>query len=171
MSEIHARTILFLGMILLAGCVQVDPVALDGLDDAGAGSRIDGAGSSWTRPRQGWRHDDVLAREISLPRVASYDRLPVDKLAEIRRDMTQAELIALLGPPIREDVEVQNVDSGGNDYNAAVLTWRYMDQRHASHPLLRELEVRLAWVDYHRPLPRRPEVMGPDWVVMSWDLY
>ena len=85
--------------------------------------------------------------------------------------MTKKELFSLLGDPDRHDTDTQNVDSGGNDYSATVYTWRFMDQRHASQPLMRELEVRLAWVDNERLYPHRPGIKGPAWVVMSWDLF
>ncbi|MFT7620402.1 MAG: hypothetical protein ACI97A_004059, partial [Planctomycetota bacterium] len=127
--------------------------------------------SGWLRPPEEWRHDELLNREISLPTVYKLPALPEEKIAQIKRHMTDDELFALMGKPTREDVELQNVDSGGNDYNATVYTWRFHDKRHSSQPILRELEVRLAHVDNARAFPHRPEIVGPDWVVMSWDLF
>ncbi len=161
----------FLVLVTTTGCVQTDPGSDALFEYPGAGSRLDGYGSGNVRPPENWRQDSLLEREVSLPSLVEYDALPVDDIGKIKRDMTKAELFALLGRPLREDVELQNVDSGGNDYNATVYTWRFMDQRHASQPLMRELAVRLAWVDNARPYPKRPKIMGPDWIVMSWDLY
>lgn len=157
--------------IFATACVQVDDLGEHDLDSAGAGSRLDGYGSGWSRPPENWRHDEMLNREVALPTVYELPALPVAKIDQIKRHMTQAELFHLLGEPTREDVELQNVDSGGNDYNATVYTWRYHDLRHASHPIRRELEVRLAHVDNARGFPLRAGIVGPDWVVMSWDLF
>ncbi len=155
----------------LPSCIQVDPISADDLDDSGVGSRLDGTGSGHVRPPENWRYDSILERDVPIPAVAEYPELPLESIKRVKRRMTKSEVFSLLGDPVREDVELQNVDSGGNDYNATVYTWRYSDQRHASHPLLREFVVRFAWVDNGRSYPQRPEVVGPDWIVMSWDLY
>ncbi len=165
------KWIIPVALLGLAGaCVQVEPVSLDDLDRGDTNSATTAYGSGWLRPRQDWRIDDPEARFPAEPSAREWPELPRERIARIRAYMTEAELFELLGEPMREDVELQGIDSDENDWNATVYTWRYLDSRFGA-PIERDLEVRLAWVHNGRSLPARPEVVGPDWVVLSHSLY
>lgn len=157
-------------LALLAACVQVEEVSLDDIDRGDTNSATTAYGSGWVRPRQDWRVDDPYGRIPAEPTVQEWPELPVERIARIHRYMTEGELFVLLGPPMREEVELQGIDSDENDWNATVYTWRYRDLRHGN-AIERDLEVRLAWLQVAATVADHPEIAGPNWLVLSWDLF
>ncbi len=164
------------GVILLfvfcTGCVSVVDPDVGGR--AETGSSTGGmvlTGSSRVAPPDWRQPQDIDERPLGALPVSDHPSLPLDRLARLKPWMTEAELIELLGPPELERIAVQGIDSDGRDWNARLLIWRFQDDRWTSLELTRDLEVRMAKVPTRRPLPPRPEVVGPAWVMVDWTLF
>ncbi len=157
--------------IFLTACAGVDPDVGGRAEtgDSTSGMVLTGSGrvapADWRAPR------DIDDRPLGPLPVVRHPSLPLDRLARLRPWMTEGELRELLGPPVEERIAVQGIDSEGEDWNARLLIWRYQDDRLTSLELTRDLEVRMAQAPHRRPLPPRPEILGPTWVMVDWTLY
>lgn len=105
-----------------------------------------------------------------LPRSSTFPSVPPEALRELRAGMTTDEAIALLGPPDRKAVQMQDVDRGTGVWNAWVWTWLIQDEI-AHRPLPRELELRFAFYSAHDHAVGRIADQGPVWVLTGWDLW
>ena len=166
------RRIPLLALLLCSACTIHEPVSHRDADDVWhTSASLWGTGSGSVRPSEGWRDRAYAGRELPDPTEIAWPDLPVDALPRLRRLMTEEELVDLLGPPDRKFVETVDIDTEERDWNACVYRWKYQESRLTPVELTRDLDVRLALVPKGRPLPERPEVVGPTWVVVSWALF
>lgn len=98
-----------------------------------------------------------------------HPEVPTDRIAALRRNMTETEVVAVLGAPNRKHVEVKDVDTGGNDWNPWIWSYQFQDSRYGVREMTRDLELYFGYVHARRPLPERPEIVGPAWVLLDWE--
>lgn len=175
-TNISRAPILALALVAaLTGCAtESGPISWTNHDDTTLTTTgIAGTGSGWVRPPARWEFERPRTLdEMPIPQtlVPVRREVPWDALRRLQRFMTRSELLGLLGEPDRTDVRVVGIDSAGNDWNATQLTWYLQDSRYTPVENTRNLVVWLAWVERGRPLPQRPEVEGPAWIVEDWEL-
>ena len=170
MTSKKRSLVLLVTGLLAVGCQSSDPDIL-AESDGYTNTAITNTGSDNLQP-PGLiedRHEDFV---VPNPPSSDWPELSREDLAELERGMTRDELLELLGRPVRKETAVQAVDhSPEEDWNAEVYTWKYRDSSITAGELVRDLEVRLAYVYRNRPVPGRDDVVGPAWVVVGWDLF
>ena len=151
----------------LSGCLSSEPVDPAGIEVESTG--VSATGARWLRPGTAAGYP-IEARDVPDPRGETWPPLDRDAVAGLRRWMTETELVRLLGEPRYEEVIATDIDTGGRDWNARVLQWRFEDRDFLPAAVTRDLEVRLGRAPRVRPLPERPEVSNGEWVVIRWSL-
>lgn len=155
----------------VVGCASEDNL----LEETGLGhTHLTSTGISATGSRRILPPSDGRAgiedREPTTFVVTQKETLDRQKLATLRYGMTEDELFATFGQPVRKTVAAQDTDTGGEDWNAMVYTWQFQDPDFPEIVLTRDLEVLVGFVHTDHPVPGRDDIVGPQWIVIRWDL-
>jgi hypothetical protein len=155
---------------LTVGACTTDSPSESGLDHTTmTTTAVAGTGSRNVRPPENWNRHAFEGQPAPLTETI-HPELPTETIAALKRGLTEAEVEALFGAPLRKRVEVQDVDTAGNDWNAWIWTWRHQDSRYGAREMSRDLEIYFGYVHAHKTFPDRPEIEGPAWVVIDWEL-
>ncbi|MEE9393027.1 MAG: hypothetical protein V3W41_11025 [Planctomycetota bacterium] len=161
--------VMIAALIAIPSCVSGEPDP--GYDNAGpAGHGVVPTGSSHLQPADGWQELPDPRTPLFKPKVARYPEVPTSRLASLRRNMTESELLDIMGPPLEKSVRQHSTDTG-RDWNAWVWHWRYQDSRFSDAPLARDFEARLAFIDSRDTAVGRTNIQGPVWILTGWDLH
>lgn len=160
---------LLASLVALSGCLSDEdiPPYDDGVRTANGFTRF---GSGRVAP-PGHEESDATATVPVTPGQVRWPPLDDAALAELRQGLSEAELLDLLGPPLRKEVMLQGVDRPGPDWNAWVWTWRFIDPDFAQYALVRDLEVRLAEATDYDANRKLVPVTAGGWYVTGWQLY
>jgi hypothetical protein len=151
-------------------CVGFDPPSESGLDETDRfTTSFSGTGSAHVHPPDAWQDHRYEGQPAPLSELI-HPELPYAKVSRVQKWMTERELIELLGEPLRREVLLQDADTRGQDWNAWVFTWKFQDSRYTPVEMTRDLDVYLGYVHKNRGFPGRADVLGPEWVVIRWEL-
>lgn len=163
--------VILTALILMPACVQGDDfVDESGYADTTMTSRgISATGARYLRPPDNYADHPGLGQPKTIV-VPKEEVLPREQMKALKRGLTEDEVKAMFGAPYLETYQAIDTDTGGEDWNARVLAWKFQDPDFSDVLMTRDLDLYFAEIDTQNPLPDRPELLPHTWVLIRWEL-